>query len=93
MIQLDHQGLTQSKPYEPFTRNPAAGSKLLIFIAMKRRSIIYFVAGTLVLTGLALGYWVNQVWLLLAAFVALKVQSSVILLSTIFASRQQIPKL
>ncbi len=39
------------------------------FIAMKRQSIIYFVAGTLVLTGLALGYWVNQLWLLLAAFV------------------------
>jgi hypothetical protein len=36
---------------------------------MKRQSIIYFVAGTLVLTGLALGYWVNQLWLLLAAFV------------------------
>jgi hypothetical protein len=69
MIQLDHQGLTQSKPYEPLTRNPAAGSKPLIFIAMKRQSIIYFVAGTLVLTGLALGYWVNQLWLLLAAFV------------------------
>ena len=36
---------------------------------MKRQSIIYLVAGTLVLTGLALGYWVNQLWLLLAAFV------------------------
>jgi len=36
---------------------------------MKRQSIIYFVAGTLVLTGLALGCWVNQLWLLLAAFV------------------------
>ena len=36
---------------------------------MKRQSIIYFVAGTLVLTGLALGYWVNQLWLILTAFV------------------------
>jgi hypothetical protein len=39
------------------------------FTAMKRQSIIYLVAGTLVLTGLALGDWVNQLWLLLAAFV------------------------
>ena len=39
------------------------------FIAMKRQGLIYLVAGTLVLTGLALGYWVNQLWLLLAAFV------------------------
>jgi hypothetical protein len=38
---------------------------------MKKQSIIYFVAGTLVLTGLALGYWVNQLWLLLVAFVGL----------------------
>lgn len=41
------------------------------FTAMKRQSIIYLVAGTLVLTGLALGYLVNQLWLLLAAFVGL----------------------
>jgi Inner membrane protein YgaP-like, transmembrane domain len=38
---------------------------------MKRQRIIYLVAGTLVLTGLALGYWVNQLWLFLAAFVGL----------------------
>ena len=38
---------------------------------MKRQSIIYLVAGTLVLTGLALGYWVNSAWLLLVAFVGL----------------------
>ena len=36
---------------------------------MKIQSIIYLVAGTLVLTGLALGYWVDPRWLLLAAFV------------------------
>lgn len=35
---------------------------------MKRQSIIYLVAGTLVLAGLALGYCVNQLSLLLAAF-------------------------
>jgi hypothetical protein len=52
-----------------FTGNPAAKSQSAHFTAMKRQSIIYFVAGTLVLTGLALGYWVNQLWLLLAAFV------------------------
>jgi hypothetical protein len=38
---------------------------------MKIQRIIYLVAGTLVLTGLALGYWVNQLWLLLPAFVGL----------------------
>jgi hypothetical protein len=38
---------------------------------MKLQRIIYFVAGTLVLTGLALGYWVNHLWLLLTAFVGL----------------------
>ena len=31
--------------------------------------IVFFVAGTLVLTGLALGYWVDQRWLLLPTFV------------------------
>ena len=31
--------------------------------------IIYLVAGTFVLTGLALGYFVNQLWFLLPAFV------------------------
>ena len=38
---------------------------------MKIQSIIYLVAGTLVLTGVALGYWVDQRWLFLAAFVGL----------------------
>jgi len=38
---------------------------------MKIQSIIYLVAGTLVLTGLALGHWVDQRWLLLTAFVGL----------------------
>lgn len=38
---------------------------------MKTQSIIHLVAGTLVLTGLALGYWVDQRWLLLPAFVGL----------------------
>ena len=38
---------------------------------MKIQRIIYLVAGTLVLTGLALGYWIDQRWLLLAAFVGL----------------------
>ena len=38
---------------------------------MKIQRIIYLVAGTLVLTGLALGHWVDQRWLLLAAFVGL----------------------
>ena len=38
---------------------------------MKIQRIIYFVAGSLVLTSLALGYWVDQRWLLLAAFVGL----------------------
>jgi hypothetical protein len=38
---------------------------------MKIQRIVYLVAGTLVLTGLALGYWVNQLWFLLAAFVGL----------------------
>ena len=38
---------------------------------MKIQSIIYLVAGTLVLTGLALGQWVDPRWLLLAAFVGL----------------------
>ena len=33
--------------------------------------IIYLVAGTLVLTGLALGYFINPAWFLLTAFVGL----------------------
>ena len=36
---------------------------------MKLQRIIYLVAGTFVLTGLALGYWGNQLWFLLPAFV------------------------
>ncbi|MEX1113731.1 MAG: DUF2892 domain-containing protein [Akkermansiaceae bacterium] len=36
---------------------------------MKIQRIIYLVAGTFVLTGLALGYFVNQWWFLLPAFV------------------------
>lgn len=36
---------------------------------MKIQRIIYLVAGTLVLAGLALGHWVDQRWLLLSAFV------------------------
>jgi len=43
---------------------------------MKIQSIIYVVAGTLVLTGVALGYWVDQRWLLLAAFVGLNLFQS-----------------
>jgi hypothetical protein len=38
---------------------------------MNRQSIIYLVAGTFVLTGLALGYLVNPAWFLLSAFVGL----------------------
>lgn len=38
---------------------------------MSRQRIIYLVAGTLVLTGLCLGYWVNHAWFLLSAFVGL----------------------
>ncbi len=51
--------------------NPRGRVRAAHFKAMKRQSIIYLVAGTLVLTGLALGYAVNQLWLLLAAFVGL----------------------
>jgi hypothetical protein len=43
---------------------------------MKIQSIIYLVAGTLILTGLALGYWVNQRWLFLTAFVGLNLFQS-----------------
>ncbi|MEO6002078.1 MAG: DUF2892 domain-containing protein [Opitutus sp.] len=38
---------------------------------MKIQSIVYLVAGTLVLTGLGLGYSVDPRWLLLSAFVGL----------------------
>ena len=43
---------------------------------MNIQRVIYFVAGSLVLTGLALGYWVDQRWLLLAAFVGLNLFQS-----------------
>jgi len=36
---------------------------------MKREHIIRIVAGTLVLAGLSLGYWVHRAWFLLPAFV------------------------
>ena len=36
---------------------------------MSTQRIIFLVAGTLVLTGLTLGYFVDQRWLLLPAFV------------------------
>jgi hypothetical protein len=36
---------------------------------MKREHIIRLFAGTLILTGLALGYWVHQGFLLIPAFV------------------------
>ena len=38
---------------------------------MKIQSIIYLVAGTFVLTGVTLGHFVEDRWLLLAAFVGL----------------------
>lgn len=38
---------------------------------MCREKVIFLVAGTLVLTGLALGYFVAPAWLLLSAFVGL----------------------
>jgi len=43
-----------------------------------RDRIIRFVAGTLVLTGLVLGYFVNDYWFILTAFVGLNLfQSSI----------------
>ena len=38
---------------------------------MKIQSIIYLIAGTFVLTGVTLGHFVDERWLLLAAFVGL----------------------
>lgn len=38
---------------------------------MCREKVIFLVAGTLVLAGLALGYFVAPAWLLLSAFVGL----------------------
>ena len=61
--------LGPGKFYEPVYHKCGGRVQAADFIIMKRQSIIYLVAGTLILTGLALGYWVNQLWLLLAAFV------------------------
>lgn len=38
---------------------------------MKTENIVFLVAGTLVLTGLGLGHYVDERWLLLSAFVGL----------------------
>lgn len=43
---------------------------------MKTENIIYLVAGTLVLTSLALAHWVDQRWLLLTVFVGLNLFQS-----------------
>mgnify|MGYP001319156735 CR=1 FL=1 len=43
---------------------------------MKTESYIRLLAGTVVLTGLALGHWVHEAWLLLAAFAALNLIQS-----------------
>ena len=43
---------------------------------MKTESIIYTVAGSLILTSLALAHWVDQRWLLLAVFVGLNLFQS-----------------
>lgn len=43
---------------------------------MKTENIIYLVAGTLILTSLALAHWVDQRWLLLAVFVGLNLFQS-----------------
>lgn len=43
---------------------------------MKTENIIYFFAGTLILTSLALGHWVDERWLLLAAFVGVNLLQS-----------------
>jgi len=45
---------------------------------MKMESRIRILAGTFVLTSLALGYYVNQWWLLLAAFVGVNLIQSAI---------------
>ncbi len=45
---------------------------------MKRELIIRRIAGTFILTSLALGYWVSPWWLLFTAFVGLNLfQSSI----------------
>ena len=43
---------------------------------MKTESIIYTVAGSLILTSLALAHWVDQRWLWLAVFVGLNLLQS-----------------
>ena len=43
---------------------------------MTTESYIRILAGTVVLTGLALGHWVNEWWLLLSAFAALNLIQS-----------------
>jgi hypothetical protein len=43
---------------------------------MKREHIIRIVAGTFVLSGLALGRWVSEWWLLLPAFVGINLIQS-----------------
>ena len=43
---------------------------------MKTESIVYIVAGSLILTSLALSYWVDQRWLLLAILVGLNLFQS-----------------
>ena len=43
---------------------------------MNRERVIRLIAGTLVMGSLALGYWVNQYWYLLTAFVGLNLFQS-----------------
>jgi Inner membrane protein YgaP-like, transmembrane domain len=43
---------------------------------MKREHIIRIFAGTLVLTGVALGFWVHRAWLLLPTAVGLNLVQS-----------------
>jgi hypothetical protein len=45
---------------------------------MKREHIIRLVAGTLILSGLALHYWVHPYWLLLPLFVGVNLIQSAI---------------
>jgi len=43
---------------------------------MKTENYVYLVAGTLILTSLALAHWVGHRWLLLAVFVGLNLLQS-----------------
>jgi len=43
---------------------------------MKTENIVYLVAGTLILTSLALAHWVDERWLFLALFVGLNLFQS-----------------